>query len=126
MGDAGETDDDGVVRDVHDLDGDAPDVEPISAQVIEAVPSTQADVNVIGHKPYALQVAELVVELLLELVDDLRHGDVRQDWVVLRAEHDGIRLNAVESDNVASVGGRRSGSATTSTTASSTAREAGH
>ena len=100
---AGQADDYRVVSDVDDLDGDASDVEPIGAQVIEAVFSAKANVDIATHQSDALQLAQFVVKLLFQLVNDLRHRHVRQDGVVLRVEHHRIGFQRVESDNVAAV-----------------------
>ena len=47
-----------------------------------------------------MQVAEFVAELLLELVNDLRHADVGQDGVVFGAEHHSVGLDRVEANKV--------------------------
>ena len=51
-----------------------------------------------------LEIAQLVAELLLQLVDDLRDADVRQDGVVLGAEHDGVGLDRVQTNEVLASG----------------------
>ena len=73
---ADQADHHGVVADVHDGDVDAADVEAVLGQVGEALPLAEADEHLAARLPHALHLAQLGVKLSLQLVNDLRHGDV--------------------------------------------------
>ena len=94
----------GVVADVKDADMHASHVEAVLSEVGEAVPLAEADEDLAAGQADALHLAQLGVELLLQLVDDLGNANVTEERIVLCTKHHCIGLDAVQSDNVSTKG----------------------
>ena len=88
-----------VVR-VSYLDRHSPDVESVSAEVLHALFFAEADVHVGCNQTNTLEVTEFVVKLFFQLVNDFWDRDVAKHRVVARIEHDRVRLNGIQPDNM--------------------------
>ena len=65
-----------VIADVHDGHMNPPDIEAILGQMGQTLPLTEADEHLAPRLPHSLDLAQLGIKLPLELVNNLRHGDI--------------------------------------------------